>query len=152
VFVIVLHSIKMRLEITSAANFLVHLMGDNLKMKDKERFRKSLIQVLHRRYRDHWMPDRPIKGSGFRVIRIREGYFDMCLGRACAEAYIPTANVRKALPPNIMLYIDPFEVTYRLGDFGCEVVIYSYKEDQINVPWQAPPTLPNPATKWFCCC
>ena len=149
---IVLHSIEMRLEITSAANFLVHLMGDNLKMKDKERFRKSLIQVLHRRYRGHWMPDKPFNGCGFRAIRIREGYFDGCVELACEEAYIPTAKVRKALPSNIMFWIDPFEVTYRIGDFGCLVEIYSYKEDQINVPWQAPPTLPNPATKWFCCC
>ena len=142
----------MRLEVMSAANFLVHLMGNNLKMKDKERFRKSLISVLCRRYRDHWLPDKPNKGCGFRAIRIRKGYFDGCVGQACAEAHISTACVRKALPPNILLYIDPFEVSYRLGDLGCEVVIYSYKEDQINVPWQAPPTLPKPATKWFCCC
>ena len=151
-FVILLHWVKMRLETMSAANFLVHLMGDNLNKKDKERLSKCLVKVLYRRYRDHWLPDKPYWGCGYRAMRIREGYFDAMLGQACGEAQISTAYVKKALPPNLMIWIDPFEVTYRIGDFGRIVVIYSYKKDQINVPWQAPLTLPNPASKWFCCC
>ena len=31
------------------------------------RFHDALIDVLRRRYRDHWFPEKPFKGSGFRL-------------------------------------------------------------------------------------
>ncbi len=143
----------MRLEVRSVANFLVHLMGDKLTPNKQERFVRFLTQVLFQRFRDHWMPDKPDKGCGFRCLRIREDHLDPVLEEACHRAQISTKTVKKALPPNLMVWIDPFEVTYRIGDSGCIICIYSYQEDQVNVPWQAPPSLPAPAApKWYCFC
>ena len=135
----------------SVANFLVHLIGVKLKPKEQERFSKFLTQVLCEHLRDHWLPAKPYKGGGFRCIRIREGHFDPRLEEACHRAQISKNTVKKALPPNLMVWIDPFEVTYRIGDSGCIRCIYSYKEDQVNVPWHPRPTLPNPGSKWGCC-
>ena len=35
-----------------------------------EKFRVAIVEVLRRRYRDHWFPEKPCKGSGYRCIRI----------------------------------------------------------------------------------
>ena len=63
---------KMRLEIQSACNFIVHLLRlkrQNICEPQLSKFNDNLIQVLQRRYRDHWFPDKPFKGSGYRCIR-----------------------------------------------------------------------------------
>ena len=141
----------MRLEVTSVANFLVHLIGQKLKPKEQERFAKCLIQFLCYKYRDHWLPAKPYFGCGYRCLRFREDYFDPKIEQACHLANVSKSTVKKALPPNMMVWIDPFEVTYRIGDNGCICSIYEFGDDKINVPWQCPPSLPTPMSKWYCC-
>ena len=54
----------MKLELLSAANFLVHLVRlgrRNVGENQLERFRNALIEALRRRYRDHWFPEKPFK-------------------------------------------------------------------------------------------
>ena len=64
----------MKLELQSASNFLVHLVKLSSRTSLAEdqlvKFRDSLVEVLRRRYRDHWFPEKPYKGSGYRCIRI----------------------------------------------------------------------------------
>ena len=62
-------AIAMKLELQSASNFLVHLVRlgrANLSETQLERFQTAVIEVLQRRYRDHWFPEKPYKGSGYR--------------------------------------------------------------------------------------
>ena len=58
----------MKLELQSASNFLVHLIRlssrSNIPETQLEKFNVSLVEVLRRRYRDHWFPEKPFKGSG----------------------------------------------------------------------------------------
>merc|ERR1711988_1233556 len=64
----------MKLELQSASNFLVHLVKLSSRISVAEeklvKFRDSLVEVLRRRYRDHWFPEKPFKGPGYRCIRI----------------------------------------------------------------------------------
>jgi protein Tob/BTG len=64
----------MKHEIQSAANFIAHLLRRNKEKKiicepQLIRFRDSLIECFRRRYRDHWYPEKPEKGSCYRTIR-----------------------------------------------------------------------------------
>ena len=142
----------MEIEFLSAANFLVALVSHKLKRKEQERFGKCLTQIFRRRFRDHWFPDKPYKACGFRALRIREDYFEPIIEQACAWAQISLDSVKKALPSNLTMWIDPYEVTYRIGDSEGISCIYYYKEDQVNVPWHAPPLPPTTKSSWFCFC
>jgi protein Tob/BTG len=59
----------MKLELQSASNFLVHLVKlgrSNLSETQLDKFQNAFVEVLQRRYRDHWFPEKPFKGSGYR--------------------------------------------------------------------------------------
>merc|ERR1711963_967752 len=57
----------MKLELHSASNFLVHLvrLSSRSSINDAhlEKFRLSLVEVLRRRYRDHWFPNKTANSS-----------------------------------------------------------------------------------------
>ena len=139
----------MNIEFVSAANFLVYLVSHKFNKKEQERFRECLTRVICQRFRDHWFPNKPYAACGYRCLRIREDYFTPIIAQACGCAQISLDSVKKALPSNMMIWIDPYEVTYRIGDHGVIICLYEYKEDQVNVPWKAPPNLP--VSKWYCC-
>ena len=56
-----------------------------------EKFRAAVVEVLRRRYRDHWFPEKPFKGSGYRCIRIN-GKMDPVIAQA-AETCGLAANL-----------------------------------------------------------
>ena len=63
----------MKLEIESAANFLQNLLrlhSPDILIGRLEIFRESLLNALTLHYKEHWFPDRPFKGSGYRCLRI----------------------------------------------------------------------------------
>ena len=140
----------MKLELHSASNFLVHLV--RLSGKDTftdtmlEKFRLSLVEVLRRRYRDHWFPYKPFKGSGYRCIRIN-GRMDPVIAQAAEVASLEASVVHGTFPSELTLWIDPMEVSYRIGENGSICVLYQFKEDSINEPWR-PPRLSKLAKSW----
>eukprot|EP00096_Caligus_rogercresseyi_P013404 TRINITY_DN605_c0_g1_i1.p1 TRINITY_DN605_c0_g1~~TRINITY_DN605_c0_g1_i1.p1 ORF type:complete len:256 (+),score=130.43 TRINITY_DN605_c0_g1_i1:267-1034(+) len=134
----------MSLELSSACNFLVHLIrlsGQSEAMSEShmDRFRTNLTEVLSRRYRDHWFPERPFKGSGYRCIRIN-GNLDPVLSQAADESAISTKLLRKSFPSELTMWIDPKEVSYRIGENGSICVLYEYK-GLSQQPWA--PSLSN---------
>ena len=56
-----------------------------------EKFKAAIVEVLRRRYRDHWFPEKPFKGSGYRCIRIN-GKMDPVIAQA-AETCGLAANL-----------------------------------------------------------
>ena len=66
----------MKLEIQSASNFITHLIRLNHRKKVSEgklfKFRQYLINGMRMRYRDHWFPEKPQKGCGYRTIRCND--------------------------------------------------------------------------------
>jgi len=66
----------MKQELESAANLIVHLLRLNKNCRISEaqlkKFRNCLIENIYRRCRDHWFPDAPEKGSGYRSLRFYE--------------------------------------------------------------------------------
>ena len=133
----------MKLELLSATNFLVHLIRlarRNVGESRLQKFRDCLIEVLRRRYRDHWFPEKPFKGSGYRCIRIN-GKLDPIIDQAGMGCGLSTTFLQETFPSELTLWIDPLEVTYRIGENGSICVLYEYKEGN-SEPWK-PANLDN---------
>ena len=127
---------NMKLELLSAANFLVHL----IRLARRNVGESRLQKFLRRRYRDHWFPEKPFKGSGYRCIRIN-GKLDPIIGQAGKGCGLSTTFLQETFPSELTLWIDPLEVTYRMGENGSICVLYEYKEG-ISEPWK-PANLDN---------
>ena len=149
----------MKLEVQSASNFLVHLVRlskRNVSESQLGKFRDSLIEVLRRRYRDHWFPEKPFKGSGYRCIRIN-GKMDPVIGQAADNCGLSSQFLHQIFPSELTMWIDPREVSYRIGENGNICVLYEYKEN-VTEPWKpafqkskppkpTKPPKPNPSYK-----
>jgi len=132
----------MKLEVQSAANFLVHLVRlsrRNVTEFQLNKFNDALIDVLRRRYSDHWFPERPFKGSGYRCIRIN-GMMDSLIGSAGETVGLSSKFLHSIFPSELTLWIDPKEVSYRIGENGSICVLYEHTEG-VSDPWR--PTLNN---------
>lgn len=122
----------MRLEIVSAADFLVHLLrlqAGQLSERQLEMFKSSLTDVLRHRYRDHWFPDRPNRGSGYRCIRIN-GKMDPVIAQAGANVGLLPTVLHSLFPSELTMWIDPSEVSYRIGENGSICVLYERTEPE----------------------
>lgn len=135
----------MKLELQSASNFLVHLVKLSSRISVAEeklvKFRDSLVEVLRRRYRDHWFPEKPFKGSGYRCIRIN-GRMDPVIAQAGEACGLEPSVIHATFPSELTMWIDPLEVSYRIGENGSICVLYEYKENGPQEPWR-----PNHANK-----
>ena len=127
----------MKLELLSASNFLVHLIRlarKNVGEPQLQKFRDCLIEVFRRRYRDHWFPEKPFKGSGYRCIRIN-GKMDPMIGQAGEACGLSAKFLHGIFPSELTMWIDPLEVSYRIGENGSICVLYEYKEG-VTEPWR----------------
>jgi protein Tob/BTG len=135
----------MKLELLSASNFLVHLvrLGRRNAVSEAQlaKFRDQLIEVLIRRYRDHWFPEKPFKGSGYRCIRIN-GKMDQIVGQAGELCGLSSTMLHQIFPSELTMWIDPLEVSYRIGENGSICVLYEYNEG-VSEPWKPSTNLNN---------
>lgn len=130
----------MLVEITSAADFLVHLLrisSTRLNEDQLDLFRGSVSNILQNRYREHWFPQKPNKGSAFRCIRIN-GKMDPIIAQAGAAIGIHPQFLRTLFPFELTIWIDPAEVSYRIGENGSICVLYESKESSPPPPRQSP--------------
>uniref|UniRef100_A0A182K335 Anti_prolifrtn domain-containing protein n=1 Tax=Anopheles christyi TaxID=43041 RepID=A0A182K335_9DIPT len=117
----------MRIEVNSAADFLMNLLrvrkANQLSESQLQHFKGSLEQILTRHFQCHWYPEVPTKGSGFRCLRIN-GKMDPIIEKAGHAVGLNTVVLRKLLPLELTIWIDPDEVSYRIGENGTICVLY----------------------------
>lgn len=133
----------MRIEVKSAADFLVDLLRLNsagLTDDQLEKFKENVCQILMRHYADHWFPDKPFKGSGYRCIRIN-GNLDPLIARAGFMMGIASCFLRSLFPSELTMWVDPMEVAYRIGENGSICVLYEEAP-----PPKTPSPPPQPST------
>lgn len=122
----------MRTEISSAVNFLSNLMRcKSATTEQLELFRQSLSARFTSRFTDHWFPDKPLRGNGYRCVRIVSNRMDKLVAAAGADAGLTETYLISALPQELSVWIDPNEVSYRIGEDGSVGVIYN-AEDELN--------------------
>jgi protein Tob/BTG len=124
----------MKLELQSAANFLVHLIrlgrrNPSVNEQQLEKFKAAIVEVLRRRYRDHWFPEKPFKGSGYRCIRIN-GKMDPVIAQAAETCGLAANLIHSTFPSELTMWIDPLEVSYRIGENGSICVLYEHKANK----------------------
>lgn len=86
-------------------------------------FSQSLQELLVEHYKHHWFPEKPCKGSGYRCIRINHK-MDPLVSRAAQQIGLSSQELFWLLPRELTLWVDPYEVSYRIGEDGSICVLY----------------------------
>ncbi|KAF2349539.1 Anti-proliferative protein [Trinorchestia longiramus] len=134
----------MKTEIESATKFLVELMKTGspscVKLSEEQfsKFRVIVVECLTNYYADHWFPEHPVKGSGYRCIRMN-GKVDPILARAGHIMGLAAQLIHSMFPAEFTMWVDPHEVSYRIGENGSICVLYENE----NMVCRSPPTPPS---------
>lgn len=65
-----------------------------------------------------------VQGSAFRCLKTGDP-IDAVLDRAARESGVPITDILENLPAELSVWIDPGEVSYRIGEKGAVKVSYS---------------------------
>ncbi|KAM4881720.1 protein Tob2 [Thomomys bottae] len=113
----------MQLEIKVALNFIISYLYNKLPRRRADLFGEELERLLKKKYEGHWYPDKPLKGSGFRCVHIGE-MVDPVVELAAKRSGLAVEDVRANVPEELSVWIDPFEVSYQIGEKGAVKVLY----------------------------
>ncbi len=84
-------------------------------------FKLSFFSSEH--YQHHWFPQAPCRGSGYRCLRINHK-MDPLIGKAASAVGFTQEQLFSSLPVELTLWVDPYEVSYRIGEDGSTCVLY----------------------------
>lgn len=102
-------------EIDHGVDFLCTLLLSKGADERKSRaFCDALRVVLSEHFSNHWDPEYPNKGSGYRCIRIHHDRAEPLVDRAAFTSKTP--QVLELLPSELTLWFDPTNVSYRIGE------------------------------------
>ncbi|NXO46049.1 BTG2 protein, partial [Locustella ochotensis] len=115
-------------EIAAAVGFVSGLLRTRGCVSEQQLqvFSGALREALTEHYRHHWFPEKPSKGSGYRCIRINHR-MDPLVGKAAAQIGLSLPQLLRLLPSELTLWVDPYEVSYRIGEDGSICVLYEAK-------------------------
>lgn len=98
-----------------------------------------LVEQMHKylriKFQDHWYPERPTQGSAYRSIRISKEKIDKVLINATNDISLDLKEILESLPTDLTIWIDPGEVSYRVGEKGpskCFVRLFFSLFNQLN--------------------
>eukprot|EP00041_Stephanoeca_diplocostata_P012785 m.215239 g.215239 ORF g.215239 m.215239 type:complete len:249 (-) comp19087_c0_seq2:140-886(-) len=113
---------EMRTEIATAVQFiaekLIRQQMKELPTYKSTKFQKNLSKRLQQKFRGHWHPRNPLIGNAYRSLQSLNGRVDEMILSSCREAGISVREVQKALPSDFSVWIDPADVSVRLGEDG----------------------------------
>lgn len=120
----------MKSEVYAAADFITNLLrvGGNSPLSDLQMvaFRDTLVVMMRDHYQNHWFPEKPFKGSGYRCIRMN-GLMDPLVAAAGQSCGLEPAFLRSLFPSELTMWVDPWEVSYRIGENGSICVLLDGK-------------------------
>ncbi|KAK1801744.1 hypothetical protein P4O66_022379 [Electrophorus voltai] len=130
---------KMKTEVSTAVNFVTSLLRTTgLLTEDQlQLFGLSLEEILlgyelcnfsacflfSDHYQYHWFPQAPCRGSGYRCLRINHK-MDPLISKAACAIGLAREQLFALLPSELTLWVDPYEVSYRIGEDGSTCVLY----------------------------
>ncbi|XP_038836542.1 protein Tob2-like [Salvelinus namaycush] len=113
----------MHLEVKVALNFIVSYLYNKLPRRRADLFGEELEQILLSHYEGHWYPEAPLRGSAFRCLHLGAPR-DPVVELAARRSGLDTEEVRANVPPELSVWIDPYEVSYQIGEKGAVKVLY----------------------------
>jgi len=119
----------MKKEVQSAIDFLTNILKTHrtslgVEGKVLDSFYACLETVLCSHYEAHWFPEKPFKGSAYRCIRIVNQKMDPLQAKAGAQVGLSEKSLLRILPAELTLWVDPDEVSYRIGEDGSIGMLY----------------------------
>jgi len=124
----------MKSEVMAASDFIVNLLRMNspgsLSERELLRFRDTLAVVMRNHYNNHWFPEKSFKGSGYRCIRIN-GQMDPLVAAAGDSCGLDRTFLRSLFPSELTMWVDPREVSYRIGENGSICVLF---DERVELP------------------
>ncbi|XP_048760817.1 protein Tob1-like isoform X1 [Ostrea edulis] len=126
------HSVnyKMHVEVSVALNFVISYLYNKLPRRRVDMLAEELERGLKKKFQGHWYPDKPFKGSGFRCVRMNGEKVDPVFIHAASECGLSLEEVKTYLPAELTIWIDPAEVSYRIGEKGQIKILYSDRKDE----------------------
>ena len=107
----------MKTEVQCGCEFISKLLSQrHLPVQFSKPFKRRMEELLLERYRDHWDPTNPSRGSAYRCIRINGCRLDPVVKEAAKVTGL--TNISEYLPSQLTLWIDPCDVSYRFGEDG----------------------------------
>lgn len=113
----------MHLEVKVALNFIVSYLYNKLPRRRADLFGEELERILVTRFEGHWYPEAPLRGSAFRCIHLGAPR-DPVVELAAKRSGLDTEEVRANVPAELSVWIDPYEVSYQIGEKGAVKVLY----------------------------
>ncbi|XP_008413778.1 protein Tob2 [Poecilia reticulata] len=113
----------MHLEVKVALNFIVSYLYNKLPRRRADLFGEELERILVSRFEGHWYPETPLRGSAFRCIHLGAPR-DPVVELAAKRSGLDTEEVRANVPAELSVWIDPYEVSYQIGEKGAVKVLY----------------------------
>lgn len=113
----------MHLEVKVALNFIVSYLYNKLPRRRADLFGEELEKILVSRFVGHWYPEAPLRGSAFRCIHLG-AQRDPVVELAAKRSGLDTEEVRANVPAELSVWIDPYEVSYQIGEKGAVKVLY----------------------------
>lgn len=133
----------MQLEIQIALNYVINFLYNKLPRRRVNIFGEELEKALKDKFQGHWYPEKPFKvsyykyihqeirfnitsllqGSAFRCIKTGDP-IDAVLERAAKESGVPITDILENLPNELSVWVDPGEVSYRIGEKGAVKVSF----------------------------
>jgi len=120
----------MREEIAAAVVFLTRIVKKNshLTAEQIQEFSDRLSASLVEKFKNHWYLENPLRGQGYRCIRINEtDPVDSVLDQAAQDCGLTYKDLK--MPQELTLWVDPREVCCRLGEVnGMYCTLASFQE------------------------
>lgn len=108
----------MRKEVEFAVDFLLTILRTSgLTTTQLDKFRQTLIMLMCSHYDNHWFPEQPHRGSGYRCIRINY-IMDPLISKAAYAIGLTDVDLFHIFPSEFTLWVDPDDVSYRIGEEG----------------------------------
>lgn len=118
-------------EVQNATEFISNLLRTRgLDTNVVDDFRQNLTTVLCSHYDQHWFPEKPFKGSGYRCLRIVNNKMDPLLSKAGNLCGLSSCQLGGLLPPELTMWIDPSDVSYRIGEEGSIGQLFGGPDDE----------------------
>ncbi|KAJ1928705.1 hypothetical protein IWQ60_001805 [Tieghemiomyces parasiticus] len=116
-------------EIGYAVDFLCRLIPESASVPPEQRdgWKDALTRLLSQRYRGHWNVYQPYSGNAYRSLTTFAGQLDPTLVQAAAQAQLPLSVLQNYMPRDLVLWVDPYAVSYRIRDGSSVFTLYEDK-------------------------
>ncbi|KAG0200607.1 Protein btg1 [Mortierella sp. GBA30] len=125
----------MLLEISCASDFLSRFLTASSSITPQiiEAFKEATVALMNEKYTNHWDPQRPHIGNGYRAITSFGGKVDPLLCKAAQKSSVPMETLHGLIPRDMVLWVEPFTVSFRIGDHGSINTIYDGSRGKVSL-------------------